>query len=190
MHSDQDHQLVRQTLAGDLSAFDELVRKYQRSLYALCLSFVACREDAQDMAQEVFLKAFTGLKHFRYQSSFRTWIYRIAVNACLNFKSQSKKSVEWLPTFHNGVCAFIDIVEQAEDRRLVQTLVAQLPKKQRTAMVLRLEQGLSYEEISEITGQTVSTVKTTVFYGLEKIKKLVQESSATRVPRFKHVKSG
>lgn len=190
MHSDQDHQLIRQTLQGDLEAFDELVRKYQRPVYSLCLSFVIHGEDAKDLAQEVFLKAFTGLKNFRHQSSFRTWIYRIAVNACLNFKSHQREFVPLLWARGEMAHTFVDTVEQAEDRRLVQALLTQLPKKQRTVIVLRLEQGLSYEEISEITGQTVSTVKTTVFYALQKIRKLVHKASRAGLPRFKQVESG
>lgn len=187
---DQDHEIVRRTLRGDLSAFDELVNKYQRPIYALCVHFIAHREDGRDLAQEVFLKAFEGLKNFRYQSSFRTWLYRIAINACINFsKSRQREYLRLSAARRQMTYTFSDTVEQAQNLQIVQSLAAQLPAKQRTAIILRLEQGLSYDEISEITGQTVSTVKTTVFYGLQKIKKLVHKPGGMAVRHLKHSES-
>jgi len=185
---DPDHLLVSQTLQGDLSAFDVLVGKYQRPVYALCLGFVRHPEDARDLAQEVFLKAFMGLKRFRRHSSFRTWLYRIAVNACLSFKSKHREfvalSAEAEPSYTT-----VDALEQAENRRLVYDLAAQLPRSQRTALLLRIEQGLSYEEISEITGQSVSNLKTTVFYALRKIKQRVRKSAGVPLGRLQQVES-
>lgn len=187
---DQDLQLVQRTLQGDLSAFDELVKKYQGPIYMLCLSFTAQREDAKDLAQEVFLKAFENLKRFRRDAQFRTWIYRIAINRCLNFnKTQRREFVELREAFGALTYSFTNDFEQAENRRRVQLLSAQLPNKQRTAIVLRLEQGLSYEEISHVTGQTVANVKTTLFYALRKIKKLVQKSRGAGLRYLKHLES-
>src|SRR5262245_29816498 len=80
----EDHALVRQYLAGDMRAFDALMIRHERQVYRACYRFVNKREDAMDLAQEVFIKAFENLASFRWESSFKTWIYRIAMNHCIN----------------------------------------------------------------------------------------------------------
>src|SRR5438093_7812400 len=82
--SDADAELVERYLAGDMAAFDELMIRYERPIYRVCYRFVDNRDDAMDLAQEVFIKAFEHLGSFRRESSLKTWLYRIAVNHCLN----------------------------------------------------------------------------------------------------------
>src|SRR5499425_3899184 len=83
-HSDADADLVERYLAGDMTAFDELMIRYERQIYRVCYRFVENREDAMDLAQEVFIKAFEHLGTFRRESSLKTWLYRIAMNHCIN----------------------------------------------------------------------------------------------------------
>src|SRR5437868_13707759 len=95
VNSDADAELVDRYLAGDMSAFDELMIRYERQIYRVCYRFVDNREDAMDLAQEVFIKAFEHLTSFRRESSLKTWLYRIAMNHCINHvKKHSQEFVE------------------------------------------------------------------------------------------------
>src|SRR5437879_7793370 len=94
-NSDEDADLVDRYLAGDISAFDELMIRYERQIYRVCYRFVENRDDARDLAQEVFIKAFEHLPSFRRESSLKTWLYRIAINHCINHvKKHSQEFVE------------------------------------------------------------------------------------------------
>src|SRR5499427_6284297 len=94
-NQDVDADLVDRYLAGDMSAFDELMIRYERQIYRVCYRFVENREDAMDLAQEVFIKAFEHLAAFRRESSLKTWLYRIAMNHCINHvKKHSQEFVE------------------------------------------------------------------------------------------------
>ncbi|MBI3656064.1 MAG: RNA polymerase sigma factor [Acidobacteria bacterium] len=191
MQNSTDHQLIQQTLQGELSAFDELVIKYQRPVYTLCLGFLSEPEDARDLAQEVFLKAFEGLRRFRGQSSFRTWIYRIAVNACLNFKRNKRtEHVELCEAHTQMIYHSTASLERSDNLSHALSLMAKLPPKQRTVIILRVEQGLSYDEISEITGQSVAAVKTTMCYALQKIKRMMQRPAKAPLRNLRHSESG
>src|SRR5919205_972956 len=93
--SDVDAELVKRYLSGDMTAFDELMIRYERQIYRVCYRFVENRDDAMDLAQEVFIKAFEHLSSFRRESSLKTWLYRIAVNHCINHvKKHSQEFVE------------------------------------------------------------------------------------------------
>src|SRR6266850_7349844 len=94
-NSDADADLVERYLAGDMTAFDELMIRYERQIYRVCYRFVENPDDAKDLAQEVFIKAFEHLPTFRRQSSLKTWLYRIAINHCINHvKKHSREFVE------------------------------------------------------------------------------------------------
>src|SRR6266550_3350260 len=92
---DQDASLIERYLAGDVTAFDEIMIRYERQIYRVCYRFVENRDDAMDLAQEVFIKAFEHLSTFRRESSLKTWLYRIAMNHCINHKKKhSQEFVE------------------------------------------------------------------------------------------------
>src|SRR5438132_10957846 len=94
-NSDPDIELVERYLAGDVSAFDEIMIRYERQIYRVCYRFVENRDDAKDLAQDVFIKAFEHLSSFRRESSLKTWLYRIAINHCINHvKKHSQEFVE------------------------------------------------------------------------------------------------
>jgi RNA polymerase sigma-70 factor (ECF subfamily) len=162
-----------------MGAFDELMTRHERAVFRLCFRFVKNREDAMDLTQEVFIKAFEKLTAFRGDARFKTWLYRVAVNHCLNHvKKNSREFVEVdesigsvKPSFHNKLL-------EKERRAIVRKLMVKLPPKQKAILELRMNDNLSYEEIAGILGRSVSTIKSSVFFALTKLKKMVQQQSA------------
>lgn len=173
---DDDRALVGRYLSGDLTAFDTLMLRHERQVYALCLRFVRNHDDALDLTQEVFIKAFENLSSFRGDARFRTWVYRIAVNHCINYtKKNSRQFVEVRegtvtvdPTVHRRLL-------EDERRAIVQSLLNNLPPRQKAIFVLRMNENLSYEEIAAILGRSVSTIKSSVFFALNKLRKMVED---------------
>ena len=174
-NSDEDADLVDRYLAGDMTAFDELMIRYERQIYRVCYRFVENREDAMDLAQEVFIKAFEHLGSFRRESSLKTWLYRIAMNHCINHvKKHSQEFVEvteYTGSIRPSVQAHMEHQEQREQFR---RMIKHLPPKQRAILELRINEQLSYEEIARISGRTVSTIKASVFFAMEKLRKLAK----------------
>jgi RNA polymerase sigma-70 factor (ECF subfamily) len=173
---DADGDLVERYLAGDMAAFDELMIRYERQIYRVCFRFVENREDAMDLAQEVFIKAFEHLPTFRRESSLKTWLYRIAINHCINHvKKHSQEFVEvteYTGSFHPSVQRHL---EEQEQRDHFRRMVKHLPPKQKAILELRINEQLSYDEIAKISGRSVSTIKASVFFALEKLRKLVKD---------------
>src|SRR6187549_686932 len=128
---EDDRQAVEACQQGEREAFDRLVERYQRDVYRLCYRYVNDHQDANDMAQEVFLKAYRAIGRFRGDSSFSTWLYRIAVNTCLNFRSSRRPEGEelsdGLPDGHVGA---LDTIVADERARRVREAVTRLPAKQ------------------------------------------------------------
>jgi RNA polymerase sigma-70 factor (ECF subfamily) len=175
-NSDADANLVERYLAGDMTAFDELMIRYERQIYRVCYRFVDNREDAMDLAQEVFIKAFEHLGSFRRESSLKTWLYRIAMNHCINHvKKHAYEFVEVTETTGNVAASVHTQLEEREKRDQFRQMVKQLPPKQKAILELRINEQLSYEEIAKISGRSVSTIKASVFFALEKLRKLVKD---------------
>jgi RNA polymerase sigma-70 factor (ECF subfamily) len=173
-----DDQLVARAQAGELSAFEELVMKYQREVYGLACRMVSDSEEAKDLAQQAFLQAFVHIRSFRRDAQFRTWLFRIAINQCYNFMKSRKK-------FGNAVdCDELNLVTaeaspEAElviqdDRRRLYEALERLPAKQRAVITLKIEQGLSYEEISRVLGGTTGAARVNYCQALKTLKKLMQ----------------
>ena len=180
-HSDADAALVERYLAGDMTAFDELMIRYERQIYRLCYRFVDRREDAMDLTQEVFIKAFEHLGNFRRESSLKTWLYRIATNHCINHvKKHSQEFVEVTEAVGSVRATVQSQLEDREQREHFRRLVRQLPPKQKAILELRINEQLSYEEIAKISGRSISTIKASVFFALAKLKKLVKDPGARR----------
>ena len=176
---DEGRDLVSRYLSGDMVAFDELMTRHERQIYRLCFRFVKNPEDAMDLTQEVFIKAFEKLTAFRGDARFKTWLYRVAVNHCLNHvKKNSREFVEVNesigsvgPSSHNRLL-------ERERRDIVRQLMRNLPPKQKAILELRMNDNLSYEEIVGILGRSVSTIKSSVFFALTKLKKMVAQQTA------------
>src|SRR5215470_3233765 len=123
-NSDADSELVERYLAGDMTAFDELMVRYERQIYRVCYRFVDNREDAMDLAQEVFVKAFEHLPSFRRESSMKTWLYRIAMNHCINHvKKNAREFVEISETIGSTSSSIQSEMEDREQREHFRILV-------------------------------------------------------------------
>jgi RNA polymerase sigma-70 factor (ECF subfamily) len=176
--ADDDRTLARATLEGDRDAFGELVRRHQRQVYQLCYRFSGNHEDASDLAQDVFVRAYKGLGTFKGQSAFSTWLYRIGVNVCLN-RAASRgpaRTVEFDRLEHaDQRIERADAALLREERAAeVRAAIARLPRKQRAALILRVYHELPHDEIAHILGSSVGAVKANFFHALANLKKLLQ----------------
>lgn len=176
-----DAELVAACLGSDPGAFDVIVRRHQRAVYRLCYRFVPNHEDASDLSQEVFLKAFRALRSFRGHSSLGTWLYRISVNVCLNrvsVKAPRFEPIDDQAPIQTQADSPADQVLSQERAARMRALVARLPNKQRTALVLRVYQGMSHQQVADVLGITVGAVKANVFHGLKNLKRLMSAEGA------------
>jgi len=174
--SEADSSIVERYLAGDMTAFDELMIRYERQIFRVCYRFVNNRDDAMDLAQEVFIKAFEHLSTFRRESSMKTWLYRIAMNHCINHvKKNAREFVEITESVGSTRASVHSDMEEREQREQFRLLVKRLPPKQKAILEMRIHEQLSYEEIATMSGRSISTIKASVFFALEKLRKLVKE---------------
>jgi RNA polymerase sigma-70 factor, ECF subfamily len=183
---DNDQQLVQRVQKGDKAAFDLLVLKYQHRVLKLVGRFVSDAAEAQDVAQEAFLKAYRALPSFRGDSAFYTWLYRIAINTAKNtLVSNRRRPVDFDldlqdPDQYDRHARLkeVDTPEGVlltdEIREVVERAMQQLPEDLRTAIVLREIEGLSYEEIAEAMDCPVGTVRSRIFRAREAIDKKLQ----------------
>ncbi|MDL1959977.1 MAG: sigma-70 family RNA polymerase sigma factor [Deltaproteobacteria bacterium] len=171
----EDSALVKAFQAGEKAAFDRLVLKHKDRLFNLCYWFLGDYQEANDSAQEAFIRAYRSLNKFRSESTFSTWLYRIAVNTCKNrlksLEYRLRKKMVWLdgPGKSEGSNPPTDIedeshspvieLERKERMALIRKAVDSLPSEQKTVVVLRDIDGLSYEEIASIAGLNLGTVK-------------------------------
>jgi len=170
-----DYSLIRAFHAGDRTAFDIIVLKHKDRVFNLCLRFLGNYHEAEDTAQDVFIKAYGSLRSFRFESSFFTWLYRIAVNTCKNkiksreyrFKKMSAgmDNPEESPGLHrlerldDPVSNPALDLEKKETMKALQCAIDSLPPDQKSVVILRDIQGLSYEEMADITGFKLGTLK-------------------------------
>jgi len=175
-----DAELVQACLAGRRDAFDVIVERHQRHVYQLCYRFAGNHEDANDLAQDVFVRAYRGLRTFKGQASFGTWLYRIGVNVCLS-KAAGKprtESLEPLLATNDERAAArdetaVDALLRGERAAEVRAAIARLPKKQRATLVLRVYHELPHEQIARVLGSSVGAVKANFFHALNNLKKLL-----------------
>jgi RNA polymerase sigma-70 factor (ECF subfamily) len=182
--ADED-ELVLACQRGEREAFSSLVERYQRDVYRLCYRYVNNHHDASDMAQEAFLKAFRAIHRFRGDSSFSTWLYRIAVNTCLNFRQARRTQQEPLDeSWPDLTPPVAETIEQGERAAEVRAAIARLPEKQRATLILKLYHELTHEEVARILGSSVGTVKANLFHAINNLRKLLAGSAlALGAPR-------
>ena len=166
--------LVEACLAGQSGAFDLIVERHRRAIYQLCYRFVGNHEDASDLSQDVFVRAFRGLRSFRRQSSLGTWLYRIAVNVCLNrvtTKTPATEELEERQHVDTRTESPADRLLKDERAARVRRAIAQLPRKQRATLILRMYHEMSHHEIAEVLGSSVGAVKANFFHALANLKR-------------------
>ncbi len=155
-----DEELVKLVKAGENEPYDELVRRHQVKIHDLCYKMIRNYDDARDLAQETFIKAFRKINTFRGQSKFSTWLYRIAMNNCLNFLKKQRPTEQLYEEIR--ITKSDDPVQMFKNKRFREKLreaVAKLPEVQRAVFTLRTLDDLSYEEVSEILKKPISTIK-------------------------------
>jgi RNA polymerase sigma-70 factor (ECF subfamily) len=171
---DEDRADIEACRGGDREAFDRLAERYQRDVYRLCYRYVNNHSDASDLAQEVLLKAFKAIGRFRGDSAFSTWLYRIAVNTCLNFRATRRLPSEPLESdVADATRGVADRLEQDELSAQVRDAVARLPEKQRATLILKIYHDLTHEEVAQVLGSTVGTVKANLFHALANLRKVM-----------------
>lgn len=177
-----DRRLVERARAGDLSAYDELVRRHQERIYATIYHMTSNHEDANDLAQEAFVKAFRSLPTFKGDASFFTWLYRIAVNKTINFLKARRNKVqlslndlEFNAEHDPDLVALISDktprreINLAELQEKLNEALQKLSEPHRLVVTLHDVQGLSHEEISRIAGCNVGTVRSRLFYARQQL---------------------
>ena len=183
-----EQELVRRAKGGDQDAFAELVTAHQDRIYTLCLRMTGNREDAQDAAQEAFLNAWRGLASFQGGSSFSTWLYRLASNACIDLLRRRKRRQEgeaphslddeeagWPEPAAPGGGPEEEL-EQKERRQALERELRALPDHQREILVMREVSGLSYQEIGELLSLDLGTVKSRLARARLALKKRLLEN--------------
>lgn len=176
---------MRLTAEGDMAAFKQLVEKYQRGVINLAYRFLGSREEAEDIAQEVFLKVYNAAKKYKPEAKFATWLFRITNNACLN-ELRHRKRVQEIPLEpayeHSERDGTMDVpapeslrpdthLEQEERNRVIRESLETLPPNQRMAVILKRFEGLSYQEIAEVLNTSVSAVESLLFRAKQTLKK-------------------
>ncbi|MFQ6098625.1 MAG: sigma-70 family RNA polymerase sigma factor [Armatimonadota bacterium] len=183
--SPSDADLVKQCLRGRRRAFDELVSRYEGSVYNVCTRMLGNADEARDVAQEAFVRAYMALNRFDTERPFRPWMLKIATNVCINVaKARSRGEVSLHDPAPAGAepaahrlevederAGPAETVQRRELHERVREAVLSLPETYRAVAVLRHLEGLSYEEVAEATGLPLGTVKTHIF----RAKKLLRE---------------
>jgi RNA polymerase sigma-70 factor (ECF subfamily) len=171
-----DEELVARSIRGDTDSFNELILRWERPIYVLAYRTIGREEDARDVCQETFLRAFRALPGFRGQAKFSSWLYRIALNLCRDWLRRERRApvlqfpADVDPIEHAAAAepseSIEDLVARNDLARIVERVMARLPEEQRTAIVLKEYHGLTFQEIADIVGCPLSTVKTRLYQGL------------------------
>jgi len=187
-----DSELVRNAQGGDARAFDQLVTRYRGKVFGMCQHLVQNEQDAWDLAQEAFIKAWRALPSFKLDSAFYTWLYRIAHNCTYDWlrKRRIQSDGEFDETRQGEVAAGAETAPHGEarpDQKLknrelgtrIREALTQLTPEHRTVVLLREVEGLSYEEIAQITGNQTGTVMSRLFYARKKLQELLKDAHDT-----------
>jgi len=181
-----DDELVARSIGGDAERFNQLILRWERPIYALAYRVIGREEDARDVCQETFLRAFRALPGFKGQAKFSSWLYRIALNLCRDWiRRQRRAPVMQIPEGADvGELAAeqgpVESIEELVSRRqlsaVVEQAMARLPEEQRTAIILKEYHGMTFQEIAEMQGCPLSTVKTRLYQGLTVLRRHLQQN--------------
>jgi RNA polymerase sigma-70 factor (ECF subfamily) len=176
LHDADDRTLVAAYLEDRRDAFDVIVERHWRNVYRLCYRFVGNHEDASDLAQDVFVRAFKGLRTFKGDSLLGTWLHRVAVNVCLNWiAGQSPcKSLGEVDHRDDRIEDPLARLVRSERAAIVRAAIRRLPTRQRATIMLHVYRELPHEEIARILGRSVGTGKANLFHALGNLRRLLQ----------------
>jgi RNA polymerase sigma-70 factor (ECF subfamily) len=181
-----DEELVARSRGGDLDSFNQLVLRWERPIYALACLVIGREEEARDVAQETFLRAFRALSGFKGQAKFSSWLYRITLNLCRDWIRRERRTplvqapegidIVELAGEAVGAESVDELVSRKELGRAVAKAMALLPEEQRTAIILKEYHGLTFQEIADLLDCPLSTVKTRLYQGLTVLRRQLQRA--------------
>jgi RNA polymerase sigma-70 factor (ECF subfamily) len=173
MEDVNDDALVVQTRQGDSAAFEALIRLHQRMIFSLAYRMTGSAADAEDLTQETFIRAYRQIGSYRAASKFSTWLYRIAVNACLNWRARETLRAEvqsgWVETHGAPQLGAETAPDRNDTGRCVHAALLKLPAKQRAAIMLTAYDGLNHAEAAEVLGCSETTVSWRIFVARKKL---------------------
>ncbi len=181
-----DEELVSRSMGGDPESFNQLIRRWERPIYALAYRTIGREDDARDVVQETFLRAFRGLSGFKGQAKFSSWLYRITLNLCRDWMRRQRRTpviatpdgvdlVELAGESETVESADAAVVRKDLSRAVARAMTA-LPEEQRAAIVLKEYHDLTFQEIADLLGCPLSTVKTRLYQGLAVLRKELERS--------------
>src|SRR5688572_22025694 len=176
-----DEELVARSIRGDADSFNQLILRWERPIYALAYRTIGREEDARDVCQETFLRAFRALPGFRGQAKFSSWLYRIALNLCRDWIRRERRTGFVQPADDVDLAELAaadaptesieDLVARKDQLRAIERAMALLPEEQRAVIVLKEYHGLTFQEIADLVGCPLSTVKTRLYKGLSVLRR-------------------
>ena len=184
-----DEELVALAQGGDVESFNQLVARWERPIYALAYRTLGREEDARDVVQEAFLRAYRGLKGFKGQAKFSSWLYRITLNLCRDWMRKARRApLIQVPETEDGLDMAeqmpspAESVEELVNRRQMSAAVAramaELPDEQRVAILMKEYHGLTFQEIADALDCPLSTVKTRLYQGLSVLRRRLERQQA------------
>ncbi len=180
-----DEELVARAQGGDVESFNQLIVRWERPIYALAYRVIGREEDARDVCQDAFLRAYRALPGFKGQAKFSSWLYRIALNLCRDWiRRQRRAPVQQLPEDTEaselaGETGPVESIEELVARReltaIVEEAMSVLSEEQRTAIILKEYHGMTFQEIADMQGCPLSTVKTRLYQGLSLLRRRLEQ---------------
>lgn len=181
-----DEELVARSKGGDADSFNQLILRWERPIYALAYRVIGREEDARDVCQETFLRAFRALPGFKGEAKFSSWVYRIALNLCRDWMRRQRRAptvqmpegvdpIE-MASERGPVESIETLVERRELSGVVEEAMKLLPEEQRTAIILKEYHGMTFQEIADLQGCPLSTVKTRLYQGLSVLRRHLEKN--------------
>jgi len=181
-----DEELVARSQGGDIESFNQLIIRWERPIYALAYRVIGREEDARDVCQDTFLRAYRALPGFKGQAKFSSWLYRIALNLCRDWiRRQRRAPVSQMPEDVDAIElaadtgpteSIEDLVARRELSAIVEQAMTQLSEEQRTAIILKEYHGMTFQEIADLQGCPLSTVKTRLYQGLAQLRRHLEQN--------------
>jgi RNA polymerase sigma-70 factor (ECF subfamily) len=168
-----DNELVHEVINGNTSSFEPLIERYQKTIFNMVLRMVGDTENAKDITQDIFVKAFEKIETFKFKFRFFSWLYRIAINETINWTKRNPR-LDRIQEVNQFLISEQDPEEEGRQSKLLQQGLLELPENYRTLLVLKYYSQLSYEDIAEIKGISVKKVRSRLFTAREQLRKILE----------------